>query len=183
MKTPSKTCAMCGTTFFRKKKITHKRWEETRTCGRACGTRLTARDPAWRQRVGEGRKAYFAANPEAKAALVVRANAQLASFRHLADRAKAGRTKSQMALGWCPPEWLDQYKKWRRDYGATTAREMVEGEIADAEKRRLAALTPLQRRTEEQIKRVQAGAGLITVPVMRRAEHDFSLTGNALVAM
>lgn len=78
-------------------------------------------------------------------------------------------------LDWCPEDRRDEYRKWQKAFGAAEARRMMEEDIATAEKRRRAAMTPL----EKQIERLQNGATLVERLSFSRAEHAFSLTGNA----
>lgn len=83
--------------------------------------------------------------------------------------------KQREVLAWCPDDRRAEYELFRKSCGAAEAKRMVLEDLAAAETKRVAALTPLQR----QIERIQAGAQLVNRPVFHRAEHEFSLVGNA----
>lgn len=78
-------------------------------------------------------------------------------------------------LAWCPADRLDEYRRLQKSYSAAEARRMIEEDIATAEKRRRDAMTPL----DHQLERLRNGGVLVEKPVVRRAEHDFSLVGCA----
>lgn len=67
-------------------------------------------------------------------------------------------------LAWCPPLRKDEYRRLQKSLGSAEARRIIEAD-----------LSPFER----QLARVAAGARVVDKPVLRRADHDFSLVGNA----
>ncbi|MBE7186369.1 MAG: hypothetical protein INR68_18410 [Methylobacterium mesophilicum] len=84
-------------------------------------------------------------------------------------RAKARRTR----VPGIPDERWDEYSRLRRQHGAAEARRMILDDIAAQERARLAAMTPFER----QLARVAAGAKLVEVKPLRRADPNFTLGG------
>jgi len=75
-------------------------------------------------------------------------------------------------MAWLPDRWRDEYARWRDNYGAAMAKEMV----LDAERQRVAKLSDFER----QLERVAAGARVIERPVIRQREASHSLTGSSM---
>lgn len=172
---------------------------------RACLARRNAENPATRARQKAGIVAHFAkpgvreayaariatygksevarekrrAHGQVMAATLIACNARMTPEQ----RAANGRKQSATKLAWCPPEWRDRYRELtKRGRRANVARAMVLAEIAaaeasaaQAERDRLAAMTPFER----QMERVRQGARLVEVRPIRTRDHDFTLGGVA----
>lgn len=93
-------------------------------------------------------------------------------------RKRAGEKRTATVLADIPPHLRDEYKRLVRTNNATAAeaRRMVLEADAAKERRRLAAMTPFER----QMDALARGATLTTKPVMRKADHAFSLTGSSM---
>lgn len=85
--------------------------------------------------------------------------------------------KQKAKLAWLPDDRRAEYELFRKACGSAEAKRMVLQDMAAAETRRVASLTPLQR----QIERLQAGATLISVPrqTFTRVDPAFTLGGIA----
>jgi hypothetical protein len=83
--------------------------------------------------------------------------------------------KQRLALAWCPQERRAEYEYLRAIMGAAEAKRAILDEIAKAEERRLASMSPLER----QLERLQAGAKLTPKFRPKPTEHDFTLGGIA----
>lgn len=67
-------------------------------------------------------------------------------------------------LAWCPPARRAEYKRARSYYGAAEARRMIEADMS-----------PFER----QMAKVAAGARVVAKPMIRTADHSFTLGGVA----
>jgi hypothetical protein len=67
-------------------------------------------------------------------------------------------------LAWCPPSRRAEYDKLRAMFNAAEARRMIEADM-----------TPFERK----LARIASGARVVEKPVLRRADHDFTLGGVA----
>lgn len=164
---------------------------------RSCRMKNLRADPAYEARRAEAFRRALATNPELKARHVERSRASLAIWRNTpeglekiranarkatiasnepAARAKRAQACSRTRTGWCPDDRRDDYLKMRRDVGAAEAKRMILEDIAAVERKRLAAMTPHERAMD----RVARGATLITKPVLRKADHAFTLAGNSM---
>ncbi len=83
-----------------------------------------------------------------------------------AEPTKYAQQKAKLA--WCPPARLDEYRRAAKSMGAAEARRIIEADM-----------TPFER----QMARVAAGAKLIEVRPLRRAEHAYTLGGVSPEAM
>lgn len=92
-------------------------------------------------------------------------------------RKRAGAKRTATVLADIPAHLRDQYKALVRSDAARAAeaRRIVLEDAAASERRRLAALSPLDR----QIERLRNGATLHEKPVLRQADHAFTLGGIA----
>ena len=93
--------------------------------------------------------------------------------------AKQSATKAAMReqrLAWCPAERRGEFAKLSRKLGVAEAMRVILEDIATQKRRRLAAMTPFER----QMDALARGATLTTKPVMRKADHAFSLTGSSM---
>lgn len=86
-------------------------------------------DPAVRSKHKTAVREHFA-DPENKAALIERGLRNSAGMWTKSDRQKAGRTRTQKRLGWCPIDLRPLYEKARREFGAKRARRMIEEQMA-----------------------------------------------------
>lgn len=80
-------------------------------------------------------------------------------------RARMAETISDFRLAWCPPEWRDRYREFRR-------RKVP---VDEAKARTLDLIPPF----ELQLWKVRRGAGLVAVRSIARHGFDGSLYGNA----
>jgi hypothetical protein len=126
----------------------------------AIGREIASR-PGARQRLSEiGRKGRLARTPEANAAAAAKQSATL-------------RRKREERLAWCPLDRRDEFHKLSGVVGVKEAKRVILADLAALEKRRLAALTPLDR----QLERVRNGARLVEVRPLPGREHAFTLGG------
>lgn len=90
-------------------------------------------------------------------------------------RRRAGISRSDTVLAWCPPAYREQYRALKAS-GAVKAAEakvMILDQIKADERARLAAMTPFERQMEA----VARGARIVAKPDLRKAAHDFTLGG------
>ncbi len=79
-------------------------------------------DPEYREKMRAAMKAAWA-DPE-------RREKQKAAWADPERRAQFGKAVSAARLGWCPPEFLDDYRRLRRALGAKEARACIERQMA-----------------------------------------------------
>lgn len=96
-------------------------------------------------------------------------------------RRMAGAKRSETVLADIPRHLRDEYRRLTRSTTtpAAEARRMVIEADQMRERRRLAAMTPHERAME----RVRNGAAVIAKPVLRKADHAFTLGGIASGAL
>lgn len=93
----------------------------------------------------------------------------------LAGRPEAARKRSETVMGWCPPEYREQYRELRykgKRLKAAEARRVIEEKIA-ADR---ALMTPFER----QLAKVRAGANIIEIRPARAPDPAYSLTGSSM---
>ena len=93
--------------------------------------------------------------------------------RHAEMNRQKGRKRTEALLAWCPQERLKRYCALRDRLGAPEAKRRVLAEIAQAERDRLAAMTPFER----QLEAVRNGARVVEKVRVPGREYGFSLTG------
>lgn len=149
---------------------------------RACNAHRLNNDPAIRERMIEGRTAYFA-RPGVKEGYAQRIAAYMANmpdaerekrrergrrvYRDVLStpevrartmspdaRARAGRSRTDTVLAWCPPELRDHYRFLIRQhhYSAAEARKVIEADIPGTEEhaRRAVAAQALKLRLKHE---------------------------------
>ena len=140
-------------------------------------------DPAARKATSDARKAGFERNPELLERLRESAVTRLAAARDSSnfDWSAWYRECQAARRAWCPADRWEQYQKLRttRGVGAEEAKRMILEDIAAAERKRLAAMTPHERNME----RVRNGAALTIKPDLRKADPAFTLGGIASGAL
>lgn len=175
----ARTCLDCP------KSITPK--SKTGRCV-ACSAKARWADPAHRAAHRAGAKRGAAkrlANPaEAERLRAV----MLANRRTDPDViARANASRDRTVMGWCPPEHRELNRHLRArgvllpERKALIAEQVAieERRAAAAEAARMAALSPLER----QLAKVRAGARIVEVRPMRRADYAFTLGGVATGAL
>lgn len=192
----TRTCSDCSAPVSKQAK--------TGRC-RPCSLATTNADPAIKQRQREGSRAHAAKpevkaalvlrlsthvrtlSPQERErrsiqgrhiAATVLQTERVRSLSNSAEaKARAGAARTDTVLAWCPPEYRDRYRylKQTKLLLAAEAKRVVLDEIATVERRRIAALTPLER----QLERVRNGAKLITVQPRRSVDPDFTIGGVA----
>jgi len=147
------------------------------------GTKKRFADPSARKAHSDARKAALARNPEQLEQLQEYAATVLRDARAQSkvDWVAHHRARAAEQLSWCPPERLDEYRKLRatRGVGAAEAKRMILADIAAADRKRLAAMTPFERNME----RIRMGAGITIKPDLRKADPAFTLGGIASGAL
>lgn len=183
------------------------RQSKTGRC-KSCCARWLNRDPEMTARRRAGQAAFFA-RPEVRRQLAARAvrlaanltpeqiEARRAQGRHTAAtvlrrpdviaasnspeaKAKAGRGRTNTVLAWCPPEYRDRYRELKNRclMRAAEARAMIEEEIA-ADKRRAKAAHGALTSFERDMAKIAAGARVVDVVPLRKADPAFTLGGVA----
>lgn len=116
----------------------------------------TARaDPAFRARLvehGKRQRAGSLGTPQARAA-------------YLASRPASGRKRTETVLGWCPPEYRDEYRRLNRSkyIPAAQAKQMIL-DMIEAERAKPAKLSPFER----QERAMRNGAPLVANAALYR---------------
>ena len=90
-------------------------------------------------------------------------------------RRRAGQTLSNRALGWCPPEYREEYERLNHlmKVPSVEARAIIEEQIAKDKARREAGMSPFER----QMDALRKGARLIGKPRLKPKDYDFTLGG------
>jgi hypothetical protein len=135
-------------------------------------------DPAYRARVGKAissaKLKRIATDPEYAEAMERKGRALGKSGLGIAAqdtpefRERMGKTLSDVRLAWCPPEWRERYREYRR-------RKVP---VDEAKARVLDLIPPF----EIQLWKIRKGAGIVEVRPFRRAESAYSATGCATAA-
>jgi hypothetical protein len=125
------------------------------------------------------RAAY--SDPAKRAKLTAAASDNLRRWHANTDRDWSAhhRARSMRTVPWCPADRYDELLAMSKKVGRAEAERMMREDIEARERARWNAMTPFER----QMERVAAGAQLIEVRPMRRADHDFTLGGVAPEAM
>lgn len=132
-------------------------------------------DPANRKAMSDACKAALAADPERAAwrkkhgADVLRAFHARGEF----DWSAWHRERKAQAFAWLPEDKVESYRSLRTKVGAERAKAMILDEIARAERKRIAAMSPFERDME----RLRNGAGLVAAPDFRTAGPAYTLGG------
>lgn len=152
---------------------------EYREARRQAGLKRYA-DPAARKATSDARKAGLERNPELLQRMreVAVTNLAEARAKSTIDWSAWRRERQAWRRVWCSADRWDEYQKLRttRGIGAAEAKRMILEDIAAKDRARIAAMTSHERAME----RVRNGATLTTKPVMRKADHAFSLTGSSM---
>lgn len=143
----------------------------------------------------EGQRRYFS-DPANREAYRARSQANLKRWRATPEGARSVRQCAVDHLGlarrpeardrrihgiraaaWegIPEDRWDECAKLSKTFGSAEARRMVLEDVAKVERERLAAMTPHER----QLERVRNGARVVAKPVLRPADHAFTLGGVA----
>lgn len=166
----SRTCIDCGTPISK----------TSRGRCRSCARRALYADPAARARLSEAKKAALT-DPVKRARVSVAASGNLRAFHRAGtfDWSAWHRERARKQMAWLPEDRREEYRRLRVEFGAAEARRMITEDIAAAERRRVAALSPLER----QMERLANGGTLVRKFTPKRADHDFTLGGIAPEAM
>lgn len=89
------------------------------------------------------------------------------------------RERRALEFAWLPKELTEEYRSLRNKVGAEQAKAMILDDLARAERKRLAALSPFERDME----RLRNGAGLVAAPDFRTSNPDFTIGGIASASL
>lgn len=147
---------------------------------RSQANRERYKDPSARAKTGASVAAQLANCPVAKARHKAASTASLRKWHEKARETGydySGHTRKhwERFWAWCPPERRDEYASLRQSHGAAEAKRLILDDLARIESRRLAAMTPHERNLE----RIRNGAGITEKPVLRQADHAFTIGGVA----
>jgi len=141
---------------------------------KADAARRRMKDPAYRARlvaqvVAAGHAAR--ARPEFRKRLsemgriaIRKAHTPEALAKRIAKRPEATRKRTETMIGWCPPQYRDEYRRLSRqgNLRAADARRIIEGKM-----------TPFERK----LNAVRLGAGIVVTPPAVRRGYDYTMGG------
>jgi ribosomal protein L40E len=186
----SRTCVDCAAPISRQAtrcrncSVAHVNQRPDVAEARNAAIRAKFADPAHRAKMqAAARRAGETArsNPSFRAWLIengrhlyaTRLNTPASRAAVLASRPVSGAKRTETVLGWCPPEYRDEYRLLARRWGAVEARRLTLEQVAADEKRRLADLSPFER----QDRALRNGARLVPVQRISPQGHATTLGG------
>jgi hypothetical protein len=112
------------------------------------------------------------ADPEKRGRVIATAAENLRQWHKTTTRDWSAHHRARAAArrAWCPADRWADYQALRRQSGAEQAKAMILDEIARAERKRIAAMSPFERDME----RLAKGARIVEQFTPRKADHDFS---------
>lgn len=149
---------------------------------RSCAAKARYSDPAARRVMSEAKKRALL-DPVKRERVSSTASTNLRQWHKTTtkDWSAHHRARAATARSWCPVDRWDDYVALRRQrgVGAERAKAMIIDEMARAERKRIAALSPFERDME----RLRNGAGLVAAPDFRTSNPDFTIGGIASASL
>jgi hypothetical protein len=135
---PPNFCANCA------KPLSKPQYRLCKLCSCKSPERAGKVSEAHKRRIAERGPWGSAADP---ALAIERLRSPSAIAKRQKGKAARGRSRSRMALGWCPEEYWDSYRKLRKRRGAASARAIVERHLGGP-LRSVSMTAPQMRRNE-----------------------------------